>query len=476
MDMSSAEPPLCVDLDGTLIQGDTLHESLIDAIQHAPLLLFRIPFWLAQGRASLKAHLASLGGFSAVTLPYRQEMVEALIQQRGAGRRLILVSAANQKIADAVGEHLGIFESVHGSTETLNLKGETKRAFLVERFGEKGFDYAGDHGADLPVWKSARQAWVVGDEALRLRVTRTGTEAERVFPVSGNKWTSLLRALRPYQWVKNLLIPLPVILGHHFTDTDRWYHAALAFAAFSLLASAGYVINDVLDRRSDRLHARKRFRPFASGELPLTWGATAPVLAGLAVLVSLPLPRSCLAIEAVYFVTTIVYSTFLKRVAIVDVMILSGLYSVRLGMGGLATGTRLSVWFISFSVFIFLTLALVKRVAELQMSEPANFTPVPGRAYSPADRPLLEVMGVSSGYLSALVMALYLQSPDVVRLYRQPLYLWLTLPLLLTWLSHVWLVAHRGKMHDDPILFTFRDPLSLSVGAGIVGLALLAMR
>ncbi|MBC7928775.1 MAG: UbiA family prenyltransferase [Bryobacteraceae bacterium] len=467
--------PLCVDLDGTLLRSDTLYESVFDAITNDYSVIFRLPFLLLRGKAHLKQKVSELTEFDPETLPWREDLIRDLKELKESGRRLILVTAAAAPISRAVAAHLGFFDEVISSSETHNLKGKNKVAKLVELFGERGFDYVGDANADFYVWRSARHAWVVGKPSFAARARSAGIEVERVYEEKANPVRAFWKGMRAYQWVKNLLIFAPMLMAHHFQDGPRWIAAVTAFFSFSLMASAGYLINDLLDRRNDRLHVRKRKRPFASGDLPLTWAALIPVLVLTAIALAASLSLRSLEILLLYFVFTFAYSVRLKNRAIIDVVILSCLYSSRIAMGSYATRTPVSVWLISFSIFVFFTLALAKRAAELRMWERSGKLNVPGRGYTVSDLPIVEGMGVGSAYVSALVLALYLQSPSVLVLYRHPRLLWLILPLLLAWLSHVWLVTHRGEMTDDPILFALKNRMSLAIVGAIVLLAVLAV-
>ncbi|HEY3740957.1 MAG TPA: UbiA family prenyltransferase [Bryobacteraceae bacterium] len=457
--------PLCVDLDGTLIRSDTLHESILDGLRQNPLGMAALPLWVIEGRARFKQRVADHCQFDASTLPYRDDILDALRQARAQGRELVLVTAANRDIAAAVAAHLGIFDRIIASSDSNNLKGAAKRDALDKLFGEGGWDYVGDSEADLEVWAGARRAWVAGS------VEPADAIVERRFEgrTTQSSVRAFIRAIRPYQWVKNVLIFLPFLLGHRWMDWRCWLEALVSFVAFSFVASAGYLINDLLDRRDDRRHDRKKHRPFASGDLPLSAGLAAPVLLAAALLLCLALPFKCALIVCVYFLATISYSLALKKVQLVDVLTLACLYSVRLVMGSEATGTPISLWLLRFSLFMFLTLALAKRVAELRMLEQLQSSVKTfGRGYRIGDLPLLEAMGVGAGYMAALVMVLYVEGSGVEQLYPHANYLWLMLPVLLFWISHLWLTAHRGELPDDPILFAFRDKKSLMTGAAAV--------
>jgi 4-hydroxybenzoate polyprenyltransferase/phosphoserine phosphatase len=457
--------PIAVDLDGTLARTDTLVESLFALLRERPAAALGLLPALAGGRARLKARLAAQVELDPALLPLNAPLVEWLQAQRDAGRRLVLVTAADQRIAHAVAARVGLFDAVMASDGTQNLKGATKAAALVERFGAGGFDYVGDAWADLPVWRAARRAIVVGGERL-VRAARGVAEVERVFPPPVPLARALPRALRPHQWVKNLLLFLPLLAAHLVTDGPALAAAMLAFVAFGLTASAVYLLNDLLDLPADRRHPRKRHRPFAAGDLSLATGlALVPALLGAAALLALLLPPAFAAILAGYFVITSAYSFGLKRVPVVDVMLLAGLYTVRVVAGAAAVAIMPSFWLLAFSMFIFLSLALVKRYTELDALRARGELTASGRGWHVDDLPLVQSLGVSAGLICVLVLALYIDSTSAQALYALPEALWLVCPALLYWVSRLWLKTHRGEVHDDPVVFALRDRVSLIIGA-----------
>lgn len=295
---------------------------------------------------------------------------------------------------------------------------------------------------------------------------RTASATERL--------RSLLAALRVHQWVKNLLVIVPVILDHKLFDLPLVLRALAAFAAFCCAASGAYVLNDLLDLEADRRHRTKRLRPFAAGTLSPAFGKLlAPLLLMTALLLAALVPaRSFFALLVLYLAVTTAYSVYLKRIAVVDVLLLAGLYTLRVLAGVAATGVRFSTWLLAFSMFLFLSLAFLKRYAEVKGAESAPEEGIFRRGYLRGDREWLGSMGGASGYLSVLVLALYISSEQVMALYRRPVALWLVCPLLLFWISRMWLLGHRGRLHDDPIVATARDPLSYVLG-GLVAVILL---
>jgi len=278
---------------------------------------------------------------------------------------------------------------------------------------------------------------------------------------------AVIRALRLHQWVKNVLVVVPLVLAHRVSDREALLHALYAFVSFGLVASAGYVFNDLRDREADRLHPVKRDRPFASGELSAGAGVVLIVvlLAAGFVLASAVLPTPFTVALSTYLVTTVLYSWQLKRLAVVDVLVLAGLYTLRLFAGGLASEVPLSPWLLAFAMFLFLSLAVAKRYSELAGVAERSESRAVGRGYLTGDRELLTMIGVTAGYLAVLVLALYVNGPDVSALYSRPLLLLLICPVLLYWITRLWLLAHRGELHDDPVVFTLEDPLSYALGA-----------
>lgn len=465
VDMAPKSRVLCVDLDGTLLKTDMLHESFVATIKRHPALLLRLPFYALRGRAQLKELLAHAYQFDAAVLPYRQEVVDFIRAERERGRKVVLATASHQKIAEKIAEHLGCFDEVLASSKTVNLKGKNKADALVAAYGEGGFSYIGDSSADRAVWKKSADALVVG-------AASTAGELPAHIPVTviGNKpaasLTTLLKALRVHQWVKNLLLFLPLVLAHKLHDAEALWFAAISFIAFSLCSSSVYVLNDLLDLEADRHHHSKRRRPFASGALSIATGLSVlPLLLMASALFALFLPPLFVAVLATYLLLTFLYSVKLKQVVLVDILTLAALYTIRIIAGGEAVQVVVSEWLLGFSMFFFLSLACVKRYSELWVLRQSNKQEVRGRGYVAHDLELIGQLGAAAGYLSVLVMALYISSQEVTALYTTPRVLWLLCPMLLYWVSRVWLLAHRGQLHEDPIVFAIRDVTSYGVGA-----------
>lgn len=469
--------PLAVDLDGTLILTDTLHESAIRAVRGHPLQALRIPLWLAQGKAHLKQQLAALTEFDAAALPYNLPLIEWLQQQRAQGRRLILCTASDRSMAEAVAQHLDLFDEVMASDGQHNLSARNKAAALEARFGQRGFDYAGNSHDDLHVWQSARHAIVVNAPSSVEQGARQRCEVEQVFARDASSLGQLPRVLRLHQWMKNLLLFVAPLAAHQIPGVDTGASLLLAFLAFSLCASAVYVANDLFDLDSDRHHPRKRLRPFASGRVPVVKGVLlVPLLLVNAFLFAIPVGLPFTGWLLFYFLLTCAYTWGLKRLMLVDCLVLAMLYTVRIVAGASAAGLSPSFWLLAFSVFLFLSLAFVKRYAELALQADSGRQQAHGRGYLTSDAPLVQSLGITSGYASVVVLALYLNSDAVVKLYQLPVVMWCAVPVMLFWVSWMWMKAHRGEMHDDPLLFAVRDKASLLAGLVFAVVLLLATR
>ena len=467
-------PPLIVDLDGTLTPTDTLGESLFLLARERPWTLLRAFFNLRTGRAAFKARLAELAPPDPTALPLNDNLVAWLRAQAANGRPLVLATASDHRIARAIADQVGLFAAVLSSDGQRNLKGPAKAAVLVEHYGQGGFDYVGDSRADLPVWAAARQAIVVGGAGLAQAAAQVA-EIGHHFPPPPRA-AALLKALRPHQWVKNLLLFLPLVAAHQLNDGPRLLAVALAFGVFSLTASAVYLLNDLLDLPADRAHPRKRQRPFAAGTLPLAWGALlSPLLLLTAIGLSLWfLPPLFTLILVGYTLLTTAYSFGLKRKPVVDVLLLAALYTVRVIAGAAAVAIVPSFWLLAFSMFIFLSLALAKRYTELDGLRQRGELTAAGRGWHVDDLPLVQSLGTGAGLAAVLVLALYIDSAPARQLYATPQALWLVCPLLLYWISRLWFKTHRGEMHDDPVVFALRDRGSLATGALAAASVLLA--
>lgn len=459
--------PLIVDLDGTLLRSDMLVESAFAFLRHSPYRALAPFGWLQAGKANLKAKLAAEVTLDVTSLPYDQQVINFLQQEKANGRSLVLATASHQDYAEAIAAHLGLFDRVLATHGTTNLSASTKRNVLVEEYGEKGFDYIGNSKDDLKVWASAHRAHLANPEiGVEAAAEKLGN-VEQVIRTPSNAWRAWMKQLRLHQWAKNALIFVPLLASHQIGNVELLFNGLMAFLMFGLCASSVYLLNDLLDLEDDRKHSKKRFRPLASGAVPIKSALIAfPVLllaafAGSALL----LPWKFTLALAAYYALTLAYSLLLKRIMTVDVIALAMLYTVRIVAGTFAFGVVLTFWMLAFSMFLFLSLALVKRYAELRESRSKGQTELTrGRGYFPADLEMISSLGAASGYLSVMVLALYIQDQNTLALYRHPQVIWLACPLLLYWITRTWMIAHRGWMHEDPVVFAMKDRNSLILG------------
>jgi 4-hydroxybenzoate polyprenyltransferase/phosphoserine phosphatase len=475
IESNSTLPPLCVDLDGTLIHSDLLMETSLALVASRPWVIFAILAWLLRGRAYLKRQIAQRVHFNPETLPYNHELIKWLRNQRDS-RKVLLCTASDTRLAEQVASHTGCFDGMLASDGATNLSGHNKAQALINAFGRRGFDYVGNATVDLRVWRHARAAVVVERGTRLSSAVAKLCPVERRFEHKAGGMAAWIKALRVHQWVKNVLIFLPLLAAHRVFEPASMILTSLAFLCFGLCASSVYLINDLLDLPSDRKHHRKRHRPFASGTLPLVAGPPAAILLsvagfGLAFLVSRPFVGVLLG----YYILTTAYSFKLKRMVMLDVIVLAMLYTSRIIAGAAAVRMHPSFWLLAFSMFIFLSLAMVKRFVELRTLLEGGKAKASGRGYDVEDISLIQSMGSASGYLAVLVLALYVDSTASQALYRHPHYLWLLCPLMLYWISRTWAIAHRGLMHDDPVVFAVMDRTSrvlLLIAAIIVAAAI----
>ena len=459
--------PLCVDLDGTLIYSDCLHESILLAVKRRPWLILYIPFWLITGGiVAVKSNIYKYASPNPLILPYNEDILNYIREEKSKGRKIILATASMQEIADSISDHLGIFDDVIGTSAKNNLRRKKKLEALEEKFGKKGFDYIGDSFSDIDVWKGARKAILVNPKRNIQKQAEFSGNVDRIFKTPKNKLKLIIKEIRVYQWVKNLLIFLPMFLAHHFYDFYSYLDALIAFFSFSFTASSVYVLNDMMDIEADREHPKKKERPFASGELSIQSGVyLIPVLLLLGFgIAAVALPLQFLSVLFMYYILTTAYSFYLKRVYVLDLIILATLYTIRLLAGAVATDVIISTWAMAFSMFLFLSLALVKRFTEIKTSLKNKKKDIKGRGYRISDIDLIRSAGTSSGLLSVVILALYLNSNEVLALYDSPNLLYLIAPLLLFWILRIWFKTDRGEMTDDPIVFTVKDLTSYIVG------------
>jgi 4-hydroxybenzoate polyprenyltransferase/phosphoserine phosphatase len=459
-----AERPLCVDLDGTLVKSDTLVDSLMVLARRHPTAFLRTPLWALKGKAYLKSQVASLVTLDAAHLPYNRPLLDYLRDEHAAGRKLYLATGADRVLAWKIATHLGIFEDVMASDGALNLTGHNKLQHLEQRFAADGFDYVGNALPDLPLLQGARHPMVANpDLRLKSALARHKINVSRNFADRVRLPVALAKALRVHQWAKNLLVFLPLLLAHSL-HLRPVLAATAAFFCFCFTASATYIFNDLLDLEQDRVHLNKRNRAFAAGDLSVATGLRISFsLAALAVMTAVYLPPTFQLYLLLYFVTTLAYSLSLKR------------YTIRMMAGSAATHDPVSPWLAAFSIFLFLSLAMVKRFSELQNLHTRGVNPTNGRGYLLSDVEQLRSFGTSSAYASIVIFALYINGHDVVALYHHPNRMWLITPLLILWISRVWLLASRGLLDEDPVVFALSDRMSLLLGLGVAAIAFSAL-
>jgi 4-hydroxybenzoate polyprenyltransferase len=456
-----SDRPLVVDLDETLLATDLLLESLFAYLSTNPLRVVKVVSSLSRGRAQLKADVARETSIDVALLPYNQEVLSLIQNARDSGREVYLASASNERYVERVADGLGLFVGWFASNDTRNLSGKAKADLLVERFGARGFDYIGNSRADLAVWAVAAGNVGVGAPARVAAELRRLDPAARFLPAPGRGLHDWLKLFRVHQWTKNGLVFVPILAAHLFTLSGIM--AAVGGAVcFSLVASATYVINDLVDVQSDRKHRSKKKRPLASGTVPIgkaLAAAVAFILIAFALALALSLPFA--AVLATYMVATIAYSFWLKRKMMVDIVTLASLYTLRVIGGAAVVNMMPSEWIIAFSMFLFTSLALLKRYVELTGRIDASLPDPPDRNYRKTDVPMLGALAAASGLNAVTVFALYISSDTVHRLYRHPLALWIICPILLYWIGRALILADRRLIDDDPVKFALRDPISL---------------
>ncbi|PTY04019.1 UbiA family prenyltransferase [Verrucomicrobia bacterium LW23] len=476
---AGVDRPLCVDLDGTLLAGDVLYESVVRYLRPNLFRFVYVVLWLLRGRAHLKAMLAQRVSFNPASLPWRPEVLDMLRQEKARGRRLFLVTASHGETARSLTAQLNVFDDVFGTEPGRNLKGAAKADYLCNMFGEKGFDYVGDSRADFAVWARSAGGMVVGSRSRVAAAQRVNSQVTELVTPRVSRMSATFRMLRVHQWSKNVIIFVPLIASHHLTELGELYMTLLAFGCFCATASATYVLNDLLDLENDRTHHHKRSRPLASGVLSIPFGiATSAFLALVAAGFASFLPSAFLLTLLLYLALTLNYSLFLKRIVLADAIVLACLYTIRMVAGHTATGVPYSVWLLAFAVFIFFSLAVAKRYAELRNLSLRSVDPLhaaPGRDYVLDDMPTLLSLGTASGLIAALVMVLYVQSDMGGRHYSQPLFLLLLVPAYLYWIGRVWILAQRGLLNEDPVLFAITDRVSYVVALFAIVVMLVAI-
>jgi 4-hydroxybenzoate polyprenyltransferase len=454
----AVEPPLVVDLDGTCVKTDLLLEYLLALLRKSPRYLFLLPFWLAKGRSHFAREVVRRASLDVSLLPYRLELLDYLKQQRAQGRSIVLATRNDAQLTWQLADYLMLFDETLASG---NSPKESQRDRLVRRFGEKGFDYATSGRSEIAILTSARRVILVHPSLRAEMSVARVAQVDRIFEARGQQKMDYLKPLRPRHWLKNVLVFAAVFAAHRFDETALLGKALVAFVALCCCASSGYLLNDLFDLAADRHHPRKRFRPFAAGDLPLSYALSLiPLLVLVGCIMGAMVSPLCVAMLLAYFVLTVTYSLYLKRVALLDVLVLAGLYTLRVMVGSAAVAIWPSPWLAAFSMFLFVSLAFVKRYSELLTMRNVDGEAARASGYEAGDAELLAAKGTASGYLAVLVLAFYITSGPAHILYSRHQLMWILCPLLLYWIGRMWLVAHRGQMGDDPVLFATSDRTS----------------
>tara|TARA_R110000764_G_scaffold44666_1_gene100560 strand:- start:7334 stop:8764 length:1431 start_codon:yes stop_codon:yes gene_type:complete len=459
------KPILVVDLDGTLVRTDMLFETAFVYARLNPFKLIQMLYWLfSGGKVFLKKKLFEKINFDVTTLPYNDEVLELISSKKNEGYYIVLATATYITLANEIADFLGIFDEVYASSGLINLSSSNKKELLLDKYGEFAFEYMGNSMDDLPVWEVSSKAYIVNPNYGVFKKASTSCLEFELMTKSSSKVKTWVKALRIHQWAKNGLIFLPLLAAHKMLDLNLLISASIAFILFGICASSVYLLNDLLDLNADRQHKTKRNRPFASGKISIIKGVVVfPLLLLTSFICSfLFLPIGFFAVLSVYYLLTLGYSLFLKRYIAVDVITLALLYCIRIVAGAASVGLALTSWILAFSMFIFLSLALVKRYAELnEARRQGKQGKALGRGYFPEDLELISSLGSSSGYLSVLVLALYIQDLSYSSLYENTQIMWLACPIMLFWITRIWILTHRGEMHDDPVVFAIKDKVSI---------------
>jgi len=470
--------PLLVDLDGAIIATDTLFETIILFLKKSPYKFFMLFVWLLRGKHVLKEELSKRTHLNVETLPYRQDVIDYLEQQFKQGRKIILLTGSWVDIARRVANQFAFISDLIATNHERNMTGHAKAQIAREMWGDRLFDYLGNEKKDLHIWKIARRAIVVGNERLA-NAAGDVTQLEKFFPVEPLSPKTWLKAIRIHQWAKNVLVFVPLFTSHSLFKPDAVVSALIAYFSFCTVASATYLLNDLLDLESDRKHSIKKYRPLAAGKMSMLQGIlTGIVLLSTGIILTiLYLNMYFLLVLLIYLTLTILYSFILKHVQTADVISLASLFTLRVIAGAVVIGVPLSFWLLCFSMFLFLSLAMIKRVSELIHAEKQSggeLQKVSGRDYLTADIVVLQSLGGASGFLSVLVFAQYINSDQVVKMYSSPEFLWLVIPVLGYWVMRIWIMAARGQIDEDPISFAIRDKQSWLTTAALFLIFVLA--
>jgi 4-hydroxybenzoate polyprenyltransferase len=468
--------PLVIDLDGTLILGDSLHESFSHIIFHHPSRIFQAIYSLRFGVAFFKKTVDNDAIIHPKCFVYRQSVIELIRTEKSKGRKIFLVTAATQSIAERVNEHLKCFDGYKGSSELINLKGEVKLHWIKDNF-PNGFIYVGDSQADIPIWEEAVLGIaVISRHGNKKILNQSRIDLEVIQDNHGSAFIDFFKASRLHQWTKNLLLFVPLLLGHIVSDFYADIRTLLGFLLFSILASATYIINDISDLSADRLHNTKRFRPIAAGYIPIFYAmGLSFFLLIIAVFGGWILNKQFALFMAIYFILTISYSLFFKRYPLIDVTCIGALFTIRIILGSVLNDLPISTWLLSFSACFFFSLSMAKRHVELMRATKMKLDIVEGRGYVAADWPATLAFGISAAISSIVIMLLYISDDTAKIAYANPHWLYVVPICVFLWVQRIWLLSHRAILDDDPIIFALKDKLSYLLGTIIIGAIIFAL-
>lgn len=466
--------PLCVDLDNTFIKTDLSHEALFKLFKKSPLKSIFFLFSFYRNKADAKTYLSQQITIDTDSIPLNDEVVTYCESEHRTGRKIHLVTGSHEDFANKIAKRFKFFHEVHATKNNMNLIGQDKAAYLIERFGKAGFDYIGDSADDLHVWKQSKNALIVcGKRNKRGKLPNL----TKYFFTNKNHISSILKALRPQQWIKNVLIFVPIFLAHRFNDLNLLINAAIGVLAFSLMASSVYLMNDLSDIESDRQHHKKKSRPLASGDISVACGVAIFALCfSTSLLISSVLGIIPFMLLLLYFILNVGYSFSWKKIALLDVFLLTAFYLLRIAFGSGISDIIISPWMRAFSFFLFLSLGFLKRYSEVFNSfHREGRAQIPGRGYNLSDLSVLFSFGSLVGFLSVLVFCQYIFQSNTVKLYTSPDWLWAAAAIIMYWLSSVWFRATKGKVNDDPVIFILKDKQSLTLGFIFLSLVFLAL-
>lgn len=468
--------PLFVDLDGTLLFNDSVQEVFWRLVFTKPWhAIIAVYILLSKGRAPFKDYIAKHVKLSGIQWPINPDVLKLLNAEKSRGRKIILLTASNEKIAKAIAAPLEIFDKIVGSTSSRNFKGGEKLSWINSNFHAEPFMYAGNSTDDFILWGRAAEAIVVNPSSYIYEHAQKICKKVRLIQNLPQHFKTWAKLLRVHQYSKNLLLFVPLLLSGQLWHWHLFSTCLLAWVCFSATASAAYIINDLVDLDSDRAHSTKKNRPLAAGLLNISEAALWVLgLFVVTILGCLHLPFLFSVTLAGYFALTLAYSFYIKRVAILDVFVLSFLYLSRLLAGSVATMVVFSNWLIAFTLFFFLSLAYLKRFIEIERT--TQNAKIKGRGYFKKDRELVKTSGLSLGFLSVVIFSLYLNANISETIYKHPNGLWCIAPALLYWINHLWHCAVHNKIHDDPIEFALKDKLSLCLGGFIFIIIMLCQR